>query len=159
MSDDRNPNEWATTFGTTLTADDGFGYVQFEDEAGNPVPEVAQMGLPGHYSRGKAGFKGYLLRLENGGGVCVATWTDPPSDSVEGECGLTDGTAVLRMLPTQQVEAKGTTGIGGVCFGALDFSEGVPIYIARMGDVVAVGGVTIGPIVVSPATTTKTVSV
>jgi len=113
--DQGNPNEWVGTWVTTSTADDGSGYVQAVDivsDADHPLQHVAQMGLPYHYSRGNAGFKGYLLRQENGGGIIVSTWTDPPSDCVDGEGGIyvAEGAAFVRVRRDGLVELRSSNG-------------------------------------------------
>lgn len=146
-----NPNEWATTWVTTTTAQDD-GKVQVEDENGTdyPVPDVDQLGLPGHYAQAAAGARGYMMRLERGG-VIVATYTDPPSDAVDGEAGMIgpDSTSpvVARVLPGALGDFFEVTG-GRVIDTVLLGTGGVTKYVARNGDVVATPlGVSVGTVV------------
>lgn len=144
-----NPFEWATTWVTTSTDDDGTGIVQVIDlVTEEPLQEVTQLGLPGVYARGGKDVRGFLLRLENGGGVCVAAYTDPPSDAVVDEVGFygKDGTSpiILRVLPGALgdfCEVKG----GRVMDTVILCSDGVTKYVGRdLDPVVTPLGVSVG---------------
>jgi hypothetical protein len=156
-----NPNQWTTCWVTTSTVDDD-GIVQAVDDTGTPVPEVDQLGLPGHYSKADIGSRGYMLRLENGGKI-VACYTSPPigvDAAVAGEAGLfVDGT-ILRIVPNAVTngvfEIRHAPALGGISLGATDLSDGVPLLVVRTTDpVVTPAGIGVGT---CQATTTRVVA-
>ncbi len=149
----------------TVARDDSGGRVQVNGVKVGGKTEtregVAQFSLPYFYSVAMTGVRGLLLRLLRGG-VMVAAKHIRPTDAVAGEAGIfSPGGALMRLLPTDIFELKGTAVVGGISLGSADPATpdlgpappgpqptvGVPgtrYAVVRTGDQVILGGTPIG---------------
>lgn len=77
----------AIGWATVTRGQDANGFVQVDAGDPKPIERVINLGAPGLYAKAKAGVKGILYRLLDGG-VLLGFDTEPPSDVVDGEVGF-----------------------------------------------------------------------